>query len=64
MASLNIPPVDPYTVERHSFHVSRNDGVHVSGTTRKVKVYGASKGVIQSVRLVTKLQNILRELAE
>lgn len=50
MESLNIPPLDPFLLERTSFKHNRGTVLNVSGEVRKVKVYGGSKAVLKDVK--------------
>lgn len=50
MPSLSIPPIDPFVLESHTASFKRGDAFSVSGTARKVHIYGASKAQILDVK--------------
>lgn len=49
MASLNIPPLDPFVLEHTSFKHKRGTVLDVTGEVRKVRVFGGSRAVIKDV---------------
>lgn len=50
LESLRIPPIDPYFLESQTMTFTRGDSFTVTGTVRKVNVYGASKAKITDVK--------------
>lgn len=52
LSSLNIPPLDPFEVERTPFTYRRGNNIDISGSVRKVKIYGGSQMIIEDVKWV------------
>lgn len=50
MASLNIPPLDPFLLEHTSFKHKRGTVLDVSADVRKIRAFGGTRGVVKDVQ--------------